>query len=284
MKKIKVPADFLKSCELSQILLPIADHLKSLSNVVAAFEKSIVVTADSGKPIVDPFAVVAALKSTRQVAITSLPSLEHSYEALRRWAIAESENALAAFHPQLSAFCEIQGFKLDGRYPRYLIDGFLAVRVDEKAVETQIGASSAPSLLIDVIAPMISEQVRQERARKFDSSLFLELLHRAYERCLLLAHASFGDPIPVRKVYEQVVSLQQSPAFLKSGKKSLFQEYTVEVFTRDLARLLDSGACQTKDGKMFSDRPTSFAAEGIPIVQRGQARIIGKIVFSPERH
>ena len=282
MKKQKIPEDFLKTSELGQILVPIADRLKSLSHLKAAFENCVAFSADNGKPLVDPFQLVAALKSTRQAAIAALPSAENTYETLRQWAAAESEKVTALFDPRLRAFCERQGFKLAGQHPSYLIDGFLSVRVNQGTRETDIGPRSIPSLMLDTIAPAISELVKEERARKFDRAQFLELLYQAYERCFLLNSAALGDPIPVRKVYQELVVLQQPEAFLKSAKKALFREYTVELFARDLAKLLESGPCQTTGGKWLSDRPTSFTADGIPILQQGQARIVGKIVFSAE--
>lgn len=283
MKRTKVPDEFLRASELGQILLPIADRLKLLSSLKVAFEKCVVLSVETGKLLVDPFQLVAALKHTQQDATTGVPSAGKIYDSLRQWATTESSKSVAGFEQRIRAFCERQSYKLDGRYPFYVIDGFLPVRVHEAERNTEVGTYSVPSLLIDAIAPAIKELVTEERVRKFDVSQFIECLYQAYERCVLLHKASLGDPMPVHKIYQELIILQQSDRFLKSAQKSLFTEYTTAFFARDLARLMESSPCKTRAGKWFSDRPTSFPKEGLPILQNGQARIVGKLVFSTEQ-
>ena len=282
MKQIKIPDDFFKTSILSQIVLPIADRMKALHGLKIAFHKCIVLSLATGKPLIDPFQLYSTLKGTQIDATTELPSAGRIYESLRQWAAAESTTAATAFEPTLRAFCTKHAYKIDGRYPAYLVDGFLSVRVRDTERETEIGTHSVPSLLVDTIAPMIKELIAEERARKFDGGQFLETVYQAYERCLLLQKASPGDPMAVRKVYQELVMVRQADAFLKSAKRALFSEYTAEFFARDLMKLLQGSPCQTKSGKWLAVTPTSFAADGVPIWQNGQARIIGRLAFSTD--
>ena len=233
--------------------------------------------------MVDPFQLETVLKDVQQSAIATLPSAEKSLDSLRQWAVTEKARSAAAFDPRLRAFCKTQSYRLDGGYPSYIIEGFLTVRAHDTKREIKVGSSSFRTMMLDTIAPAIREQVADERARKFDASEFIERLFQAYERCLLLERSSIGSPIPVRKVYQELVLILQPEGFLRSASKALFKEYSVELFARDLAKLMESGNCRTSGGKWLSDRPTSFAADGIPILQNGQVRIVGKIVFSGEQ-
>jgi hypothetical protein len=282
MKKSKIPDEFFRTSELGEILVFIAERLKSLSMLKAAFEKCVVVSVQTGKPVIDPFRLITALKSTQPDAAAALDSANTIYETLRKWAATEAVRATTAFEQKLRAFCENHSYKLDGRYPVYVVDGFLSVRVNEVKRETQIGTHTIASAFFDAIAPRIKELVTEERARSFDGTAFIERLHQAYERCVLLNRAISGDPMSVRKVYQELVILQQTDAFQKSAKGSLFREYTIELFARDLGKLLGSTSRRTGSGQWLSDRPTSFSQDGIPILQDGQARVVGKIVFSME--
>lgn len=283
MKISKTPDEFLRSSELGQILGPISERLKALIELKTAFENCVVLSVDTGKPAVDPFQLSGVLRDTRTEALSLLSSAEGIYDSLRQWSATESERLRAVFEPRLRTLCEKQSYRLDGRYPSYVVEGFLLVRVKDGDRKTEVGNRSVPSLLVDAIAPAIREQVTEERSRKFDRTQFIELLFQAYDRCALLQKASLGEPMPVRKVYQELVLLQQPVGFLKSAKKALFKEYTVEHFARDLGRLLETSPCRTSGGKLLSDRPTSFSQDGIPISQNGQARIVGKIVFSNEQ-
>lgn len=283
MKMTKIPEDFLKTSELGRAVQLIMDKLKALSDLKASLAKSATLSLDTGKPAIDPFQLAAILKATKPEAVALIKDGEAIYDSLRQWALAESNRLIASFDPKLRAFCEKQGYKLEGRYPQYTIEGFLPLRARENDRETELGIRTIPSLLVDTLAPNIRDLVLEERARKYNRDQFLDLLWQAYERSLLLQKASVGDPIPVRKIYQELVLLRQPDAFLKSAKKALFSEYTIDFFARDLGRLLDSAPCQTKNGKWLSDRPTSFAPEGIPVLQGGQTRIVGRLVFSTEQ-
>lgn len=283
MKRSTIPAEILNAQQIGQILQPISRRLKSLAALQMVFEECVINSIQTGKPIVDPFQLARVLDDTQREALSLLPESEAIYRSLGDWALTEAARLVGEFDKLLRAFCEKESYTIDGRYPSYVVDGYLVVHPNDTKRMTDIGNRSIRSLLVDAIAPLIREEVKAERARGFNQAHFVELLFQAYERSVLLQRVTFGDPVSVRKVYQELVHVQQQAGFLKSAKKSLFREYAIEHFARDLGRLLEASPCRTSAGKLLSVRPTSFPQDGIPISQFRQIQIVGQLVFSSER-
>ena len=282
MKTTKIPDEILHDSEIGKLLIPLAEKLRAISTIQAKVATCFVPSLENGKPTLDPFQLLKALAGTAKDASVVLPSSETLYAGLKQWASQETAKLAATFEPRLKAFCEKHGIKLEGRFPSFVVDGFLLIRASQNEAETEIGIRTVPTLLMDALAPIIKEAITEERNRKVDLDKLLENIYQAYERSRLLHRADSGAPMPIRKLYNELVFIKQPQAFLTSAKKSLFAEYTLEHFIRDLAKLLDSNLLQTQSGFFLTVGPTSFAAEGIPLRHNGEVRIIGKISFSQQ--
>jgi hypothetical protein len=280
VKKLRITQEILHASSLGQVGKLLSGTIKDLSLMRAKLESCFVMSELTGKPVVDPFRAGAIFPDFWKECGSTLPIATNVRETLDAWIAVECGKTESLFEAALAACCKSNKWHLEGRFPTFVIDGFLSVRANPADALFQVGNSKVKSLFFDSVAPLIKEAILEERRRKFDDARFLENLYRAYERAVTLRRIGLGEPAPIREVFQELVFVLQSAGFRGSGKKAQFVEYTLEFFSRDLAKLIALAPCKTQTGNLLNLEPTSFAVEGVPIRQEGSVRIFGYISFT----
>ena len=71
----------------------------------------------------------------------------------------------------------------------------------------------------------------------------------------------------------------QSNRFWRAPKRVNLTEYTEELFSRDMGRLMSAGHFLARDGSKLELRPTAFPKDGIAVTVDGGVRYIGQVIF-----
>jgi len=265
-------------------LEPVLATLDRAAKSIEAFRKTIVqctvAAVDTGAALIDPFQLRTALGAEKLPAFLRTLDPGVDYKSLQEWCENECDKIQASFEPRLRALCQLKGFPCAGHIPVLDIDGFLTVQVNLGKQQAIIGQETHRTLLVDALFPTLEKIIAEERTREFIAGTFLGQLRRGYDRVVASEHLMAGEAAPIRRVYQEVAWLRQSTAFVKSGKKTLYHEYTPIHFGRDLGRLLASELIASSDGKLLSLTPTAFPAEGLEVRQQGATRIYGRLAFS----
>jgi hypothetical protein len=253
--------------------------IKDLARLRTNLKGCFVVSVDTGKPVVDPFRAASILPNIWRGCGSKVSVPTSVEEALNAWVVEESNRSRHGFEVALAAYCKRTNLHVEGHFPTFIIGGFLNVHADRSNGFVEVGTSKVKSLFFDSVAPLIKEAVSVESKRKFDRVSFLENLYRAYKRTLSLQGLSLGEAVPINAIFQELVFVLQSRSFRGSGKKAQFAEYTLEFFSRDLAKLIAEAPPPTDDGRILKLGPTSFAADGVPVRHGGSLRIVGRVSF-----
>ena len=120
----------------------------------------------------------------------------------------------------------------------------------------------------------VAELHREIWTRRFDADQFLEALYAAYS-----AKSGDGEEALIRDVHEAHWRNLQPEAFLKAFDLSRARNYTSDMFSVDLARLLESGRTTTKHSKKLR---LATHRGGLPVYDsRGQYQTYKFIRFDP---
>jgi hypothetical protein len=282
MKKMKLTDDVLESSPFGVLAKAISNQMKVLTDTRTKVEGCFISSAENGKPIVDPFLAKLALPHILAIATDALPVVGSLEETLGSWIEGECRRAGSSFEASLTNWCKRHGYRLDGHFPSFVIDGFCPISVDVSKGIANVANHKIKSILFDASAPLIAEVVAQERRRNMDPAKFIEALCSAYHRMVALGSLQPGDPVPVKSIYEELVFSLQSAQFRASGKAAQFLEYTWDYFSRDLGKLIATPLRKTQKGLCLKVGPTSFAEEGLPVRDQEGVRYIGKITFLSE--
>jgi len=244
------------------------------------FEGCFVQSIGGSQAIPDPFRIEHVLSSAERNGTINHSLDPATTSRLKAWISQQRAAIEQSFEARLRAFSESNNTKVDGRFPSYLLSGFLRVQVNPAKGACDIGDKHFDTLLLDSLAPTILAAVKEESQRSFDKAKFIGDLYHAYTRALALAKTSAGSAVPVKDVFFELVMVKQSPKFAKAPSKSNFQEYPKEFFLRDLAKLAASGSLATRSGKRLVLAPSAFSADAFPILEANAVRYIGRIAFT----
>jgi hypothetical protein len=276
MGKAKNKVDLSGTClglgisKLTEAQKLIASTGKKLYSAVKASEGGVV--------SVDPFILKNILQTIRQNAILENVFTADEVEKVEKWIDLEKDRYCGTFEERLREFCSENGHELDGRFPKYLIDDFLSVNIDSQNGKVKIGDKTINTIMHDDVLAEIVNLIEADNSRPFDGNIFLENLSQSYKRAALVEDCKYGDPIPIKLIFAEMVFASQNKKFFKSPNRANFTEYTISYFQRDIAKVIKHGAYSLKSGERIEFLPTSFSKEeGIPILIGGSVRYIGRI-------
>lgn len=278
--KLKLNEKILKESPVGETILKIKEISKGWTSLAGRLERCYVTALETSQPTIDPYLVKTLIPELESNPIISTGIGRELLLNLKDYISIECSRITSSFEVNLRSFCTTQKLYLDGRFPNYIIDGFLQVNVSPNEGICKIGRINIRSLLIESVATTVLNVIKEEAERSFDKSAFLEELYSAYERAILLQRLTFGSPIPIQDVLIELIIVKQSSRYRKTPIKSNYSDYTPEFFKRDLAKVMKSGSNVIKSGKRLELMPTSFAKEAFPILVDGAVRYVGRIKFT----
>jgi len=279
LAKLKLPDKVLKDNPLGETILALRGSAKRLSSMVSSFENCFVASIDTSDPIVDPFLAKTVVQTLESDPTNAQYLNIETLSLLKLHISSECDRVGNTFEARLRPFCERNQISLEGRFPTYLLAGFLDVTVEQTKGICKIGGKPIKSLMLESIAPSILATLKDEAERTFEIGSFLKELFEAYERVIRLKGMNMGQPAQVLDVFRELVFIKQLPSFNKTPVKLNFTDYTKEFFSRDLARV--SGISSTTGGKRLELMPTAFPhEEGLPIRMGDSIRYAGRITFN----
>lgn len=261
----------------------VASEAKKWTKLAKEIEGCFVTTTPSVKPQLDPFRATLLLEQI-EPAFSSMSNPRGTEIAdLKTWAHQERRRAVAEFEPAIRTLCASEKLHLEGHLPHFIVAGFLEVIIQDKQPVCKVAGHTFDTINLSLIGPVILEKVKTDAARRFDPVQFLEELHKAYQRTVRNDGTREGEPVLAKAILPELALVKQSPAFHKSPSKALFNEYTLEHFARDLARLLKDGQLSTVGGKRLYPTPVSDSSNGIPVMIDGAYRFIGRLAFDQDK-
>lgn len=280
MSKVKLTEKALKHNPLGELLLQMQDITKRLTSLRKKFEGCFVGSIESNEPIIDPF-LLSALLSDLESNAQDLQYLDNErLSHVKTYASSECRTIANSFEARFRPFCEENNISFEGRFPNYVLAGFLQVNVDRAKGICKVGGKAIKSLMLESIAPTLLDILKSEAERPFEISTFLKELYEAYERAIKLKGLNLGQPVQILDVFSELVLVKQSQTFKKNPLKSNFQEYTRELFGRDLAKVSAAGP-KVVNGKRLQLMPTAFPHEdGLPIRRGESVRYAGRLAFT----
>lgn len=279
MAKLKLPEKALKDNPLGETILALRGSAKRLTSMVGSLENCFVASIETSDPVADPFLVKTMVQTLESDPASAQYLNAETLSRLKSHVSSECERVANSFEARLRPFCEKNEIHLEGRFPTYLLAGFLDVKVEQTKGICKIGGKPVKSLMLESIVPSILDTLKSEAERPFEVSSFLKELLEAYERAIKLKGMNTGQPAQVLDVFRELVFVKQSPSFNKTPTKLNFRDYTKEFFSRDLARV--SAINSTMGGKRLELMPTAFPhEEGLPMRIGDSIRYAGRLTFN----
>ncbi|HEY3853694.1 MAG TPA: hypothetical protein VGO67_04790 [Verrucomicrobiae bacterium] len=275
------PNDIAES-PLGPLALKVFDRSKVWSLLAKQVEDCFVFANATPNAQLDPFKVALLLPQLQLHFRTTNDPPDADLSALQAWTNQECRRAIAEFEVALQKLCAAEKLQVEGRFPHFILAGFLEIIVQDKQPVCKIGGSSLNTVNLSIVAPVILQRIREDTARKFDPKLFLDQLYKAYQRTALNGRIPGGEPVLAKLILPEIAFIKQSLAFLKSPSKAAFVDYTLEHFARDLALILKDGNVCTSNGKRLHPTPVSNSSDGIPVMIDGAYRYIGRLTFLEE--
>ena len=269
----------LRGNALGEVILLLNDSATALSSLSKRLEMCFVNSLETNEPVLDPF-LARPLISTFASDSTVARCLDGELHA-RLTAYLSSQCATLgnSFEARLRPFCESRGISLDGRFPKYVLSGFLELTVELAKGTCSVGGRGMKSLMLESIAPTLLQTLQAEADRPFDEASFSTDLYEAYKRAVKLEDLNSGQAVHVLDVFRELVFVKQPSSFNKNPTKRNYSEYVKEHFSRDLARISSTGAYPT--GVRLQLLPTAFPHEdGLPLRIEGNVRYIGRLAFT----
>jgi len=277
--KTKLSDKLLKDNPLGEIILALRGSAKRITSIAGSLENCFVTSLEASDLIVDPFLAKTVVQSIESDPTIAQYLNADTISGLKSYVSSECERVGNSFEARLRPFCEKNQISLEGRFPTYLLAGFLDVIVEQTKGICKIGGKPVKSLMLESIAPAILGTLKTEAERPFEFDTFLKELFEAYERVTRIKGMNMGQPAQILDVFRELVFIKQSPSFNKTPVKLNFSEYTKEFFSRDLARV--SSASSTMGAKRLELMPTAFPhEEGLPIRIGDSTRYAGRITFN----
>ena len=252
---------------------------KTWTTLYASLDACLIKIGKSKDSPLDPFGVLQVIAEIRSDAILVAQVGEGPLAEAESWAHEQAQVAILAFDQELRKLTTQADISVEGRFPSYILDGWLAVKVSSDNRTATVGVQKVTSLLLERVWPEITTALKEEKARAIPPDKFIGLCQEAYKRGIALGDAKMGASIPIQKLFRELVVVLQSEKFWRAPKRSNLAEYTEEHFCRDLAKLVASGQYVTPDGAKMELMPTAFPKDGMPLYLTEGVRFIGHVKF-----
>lgn len=252
---------------------------KTWIGVHASLEACFIKSDESKDFTLDPFGVLQVIAEIRSEETRVAQVGEAPLAQAEVWARERAQTATLGFEQELRKLTTQAGVSVEGRFPSYILDGWLIVKVSSEKGTATVGVQKVKSLLLERVWPEITAALKEEKARAVSPDDFIGLCQEAYKRAVALGGAKPGSSIPLQKLFRELVIVLQSEKFWRAPKRSNLVEYTEEHFRRDLARLVATGRFVTHDGNKLELMPTAFPKEGLPLNLAEGVRFYGHVKF-----
>ncbi len=217
-----------------------------------------------------------------RIASAATPMVETEViSQAREWATSEQRRAVGRFEEVMVAFAKTQSASLQGRFPSYILNGHLSVKVFEHDGTTRLGTKLIQTATPEIVIQHVADVLDDDKKRGFKPLEFVEQLYAAYHRALGVRESAASDTsVPVREVFSEIVFVIQPKRFRATPCAAAFVDYSLDMFARDLARLVAGGQTSTREGHKLHLNPASRTKEAVAIVVEGGLRFIGRIAFA----
>jgi hypothetical protein len=239
--------------------LRVEELLKTLESYVKNTNKIIKLLKDYQKSRSEPVNNAYVLEKKIQTIEKHLPEKGDQVwvRDLRHWLAEEKENVVGfkdefriKFGQELSTLFHGEGKKIKGQYPVIRI-GLYSLNID-----FQFGTATLyygpeiekirSNILLqpEVIFRTVKDFDEKLRDQRITAAGIYENLHSAYKRGVVLNKLSFGDKIPIMKVLNEYVLLQQSNKFFADPQRNNFRECSRVTLSYLMYFLKKSELCQ----------------------------------------
>jgi hypothetical protein len=236
-------------------------------------------TTETGSYVLDPFPLLSAIAEARSKAILVTQLGEAALTETETWARDAAHAAILAFDGELRSLCEREKFSLEGRFPSYIVEGYLRVSLSPDEGVSTIGSKKLKSLFAKRLWVEIVSSISHERLRQVTPSKLLSTFQTAYQRVIASRNERIGTSIPIRDLFRELAIMLQDEKSSVTPQGQRIAKYTEEYFRRDLSRLMAAGELVMADGTKMELLPTAFAKEGVPVTIGEGVRIIGRVAF-----
>lgn len=237
---------------------------------------------NSGEPkefVLDPFALLHAIANARSQAIVVAQVGEPLLVETENRARQAAQSATLAFDGELRNLCMQEKISVAGRFPTYVLDGYLNLRLFPDEGACRIGTKKVKSLFARRIWFEIASAVKGEKLRQVAPDEFLVSCQMAYKRIVALRNEKVGISIPIRDLLRELQITRQHEKSLLNPLPQRLSAYTEAHFSRDVARLMAAGHFVARDGAKIELMPTAFSKDGIPVNVGEGVRYIGRVIF-----
>jgi hypothetical protein len=279
MTKNNVPNEMVSGSPCAKLVDQVRLARKTWTALYASLEACFIKIKESKDSVLDPFGVLQVVAEIRSdVALVAQVGEEPLAQA-ENWAREQAQNVTLVFDQELRKLSTEANVSVEGRFPSYVLDGWLILRISSDNRTTTVGARKVESLHLERVWPEITAALKEEKARAVTPDKFIGSCQEAYKRAVALGNARMGSSLPIRKLFRELVVVLQSEKFWRAPKRSNLAEYTEEHFCRDLARLVAAGRYVTPDGAKMELMPTAFPKDGMPLYLTDGVRFIGHVKF-----
>jgi hypothetical protein len=236
--------------------------------------------SSSGDLEIDPFAMLRVTTEIRANPHFVAELGDAAICAAEEWARKEAQAVTVDFEASLLQLCGKHGISLRGRFPSYVLGGFLIVRVSQADGTCDVGNTTFKTLLVGRIWQEAMACLEAETRRAVVPEEFVRWCRVAYGRVVALKGERVGSAVPIRDLFRELIMTRQTDRFWRSPRQASFVEYDEEMFCRDLSKVIALGRFVLDDGSRMELMPTAFAKDGVPVVLEDGVRFFGRVAFS----
>jgi hypothetical protein len=210
--------------------------------------------------------VFGRLRDTQDEAVPMLESLFKESENQAK----NTARRFATFFPEA---CDAAGLDLSqsSRHPKYSLQEFIQLVVDERKLEAQVTPRDANSTSIPLDIEVLVAHLQAEVGRLFntkrDPKNFLAGLRKAYQAVLREEKKALGDELPLRRVANRLS---------KNRKHFRYDEFNI-----DLGNIIQSGKTSIENVRLHLNH-TRDTRQGMLLYGLERSGYVGFISFKHE--
>ncbi|MCL4299792.1 MAG: hypothetical protein KJ077_28920 [Anaerolineae bacterium] len=229
------------------IVTELEDLQKIVSDELAQRSKAKKTLADLVKALAEndtDTAIRLQDQRIRQVA-DLYPQIKPTLEKLAIDLNRRQDEQLRQTYLQLEEYCQTQGLSIKGRQPKYVVDHFIEVELDQKKGRSKVGIQSLSTLKwASVREALIAERTRLWQ-RPFQVRQFRDRLVKAYREVEQAGPSPTGW-VPLEEIYQILKRQieQEHPDWRQGGR---LVPYYKDEFQVDLSKLWQAQVAQKLD-------------------------------------
>ncbi len=280
MKKNVVPDKVVSGSPCASLAENVRAARKMWTTLHSSLQACFISAVEAKDYVLDPFSLLHVIAKVRSDAFLLAQIGEAPLAEAETWARQEAQAATLAFDGELRNLCGQEQILVEGRFPSYVLEGYLSLRLSPDDRTCTVGVKKVKSLLASRVWPEITVALKKERLRGFKPDDFLVSCHEAYRKTVAHRNDRMGASMPIKDFFRELVIAFRPERVSQPPQRSNSSDYTKEYFRRDLAMLMMAGQFVTPEGAKMELMPTAFPKDGISVNVGGEVRIIGYVAFS----